>query len=663
MSNTEFVARNGLVVGGNTRMAVAVGNTAQRPSSPQAGDFRFNTDLGAFEGCSGGGTFGSVVFSGNSNLGSNVSIPGFFSSGNSSVNAVINSTSYSINGVISLNTSAVSTATGAFSSNVQVGPSVTVNTTGFGIGNTTVNFIANSSQAQVGNTIITNLGVNIGNSSVNALVNATSFTGTANNALSLGGILASQYAFANQITGGAATTPGGANTQIQFNSSGAFAGSAGFVWNLNSNTVTVVNAVIVGLTSIINNVITVGSATTTGASVSVGNSTVNTTHNATSFSGTSNNSLFLGGIAAAQYAFANQVTAGGTPGGANTQIQYNSSGAFAGSTGFTWNFNSNTVTVSNAVVVGLVTVGNNSIQVGSPTGTGAFISIGNSTVNSIVNSTFFTDTANNALFLNGVAASGYQTISGLSANVATLTANNSTNFGGIAPSGYFKLTGIQTVTGNTVVVGDITLERTGSTTTGRLWLGSAGTHYLDWDGTNYNMPSSALLVNGSAVLTSATLTNLNQLVNGPGYISTLSAAVAYSCNTMTAVTYLYSDGNIYAQGDVYAAYSDKRLKRDLQPIDRALDLVDKMTGYTYYQNELGATLSHPVSGRQVGLLTQDVEPWLPEVVARAPFDMTEDGSSKSGEDYMTLNYQRLVPVLVNAIKELRAEVRALRDSR
>jgi len=84
--------------------------------------------------------------------------------------------------------------------------------------------------------------------------------------------------------------------------------------------------------------------------------------------------------------------------GSNTQIQFNDGGVLAGDNDFTFNKDSNTLTVGAATV----------------------------------NSTNFSGTANNSTNLGGVAASGYQTTSGLAANVATLTANNSTNFDGLS---------------------------------------------------------------------------------------------------------------------------------------------------------------------------------------------------------------------------------------
>ena len=51
---------------------------------------------------------------------------------------------------------------------------------------------------------------------------------------------------------------------------------------------------------------------------------------------------------------------------------------------------------------------------------------------------------------------------------------------------------------------------------------------------------------------------------------------------------------------------------------------------------------------------------MPEVVCRAPVDMDADGGSLSGEDYMTVKYERLVPLLLESIKELRKEIEELK---
>lgn len=106
-----------------------------------------------------------------------------------------------------------------------------------------------------------------------------------------------------------------------------------------------------------------------------------------------------------------------------------------------------------------------------------------------------------------------------------------------------------------------------------------------------------------------------------------------------------SNGDFTTNGNVIA-YSDARLKKDLEVIPNALDKVMSLTGYTYTRIDTGA--------RQSGLLAQDVEKVLPEVV-------THSASVPDGElDTLGLAYGNMVGLLVEAIKELRAEVDALR---
>ena len=59
---------------------------------------------------------------------------------------------------------------------------------------------------------------------------------------------------------------------------------------------------------------------------------------------------------------------------------------------------------------------------------------------------------------------------------------------------------------------------------------------------------------------------------------------------------------------------------------------------------------------EIGLSAQEVQKVLPEIVKLAPFDLIKDEFdntiSKSGENYLTLSYERLAPIFVEAIKEL-----------
>jgi len=118
-------------------------------------------------------------------------------------------------------------------------------------------------------------------------------------------------------------------------------------------------------------------------------------------------------------------------------------------------------------------------------------------------------------------------------------------------------------------------------------------------------------------------------------------------------------GQIVATGEITAYYSDARLKTNVSNIENALDKLSQIRGVYYTQNELASQFGYNNFKTQVGVIAQEVEAVLPEVIRTAPFDMDENGNSKSGENYITVQYERIVPLLIEAIKELQAKVDAL----
>lgn len=139
---------------------------------------------------------------------------------------------------------------------------------------------------------------------------------------------------------------------------------------------------------------------------------------------------------------------------------------------------------------------------------------------------------------------------------------------------------------------------------------------------------------------------------------TLSAAGGLSVGTTADP----GAGAIYATGNITAYYSDQRLKTVSGRIENALDKVDNLSGVYYTNNDVAKAHGYTSEDVQVGVLAQEVEAVLPQVVKAAPFDLDENGNSKSGENYKTVQYDRLVPLLIEAIKELRAEVKELKGA-
>jgi hypothetical protein len=109
-------------------------------------------------------------------------------------------------------------------------------------------------------------------------------------------------------------------------------------------------------------------------------------------------------------------------------------------------------------------------------------------------------------------------------------------------------------------------------------------------------------------------------------------------------------GEIRATNDITAYYSDDRLKTKLGNIENALEKVVGLSGFYYEPNEVAQSLGYEVK-KQVGVSAQSVQAIMPEVVKPAPID----------EQYLTVQYEKLVPLLIEAIKELKAEVDALKN--
>jgi hypothetical protein len=157
--------------------------------------------------------------------------------------------------------------------------------------------------------------------------------------------------------------------------------------------------------------------------------------------------------------------------------------------------------------------------------------------------------------------------------------------------------------------------------------------------------------------------------NGNGGYAHYNEGTMYSTGLITANAGLTSNGlltvnasanitgTLGVTGDITSQASDKRLKENIIPITSALDKVDKINGvyfnFTDKANELNKSLN---KNRQVGFLAQEIQSVLPEIVKPAPFDIDSDGNSISGENYLTIHYEKVVPLLLQAIKELKFEL-------
>tara|TARA_Y100000114_G_scaffold3871_1_gene3200 strand:- start:225 stop:1550 length:1326 start_codon:yes stop_codon:yes gene_type:complete len=117
-----------------------------------------------------------------------------------------------------------------------------------------------------------------------------------------------------------------------------------------------------------------------------------------------------------------------------------------------------------------------------------------------------------------------------------------------------------------------------------------------------------------------------------------------STSEITAMTLDMSAAGAATFNNDVTAFSDKRLKTDISNIENALDKVTRMQGVYYKRNDV----SDP--RQQIGVLAQDMEEVLPEVVLTAEDEM----QTKS------VDYGKLTAVLIEAIKDLKAEIDELK---
>jgi hypothetical protein len=194
----------------------------------------------------------------------------------------------------------------------------------------------------------------------------------------------------------------------------------------------------------------------------------------------------------------------------------------------------------------------------------------------------------------------------------------------------------------------LTLATSGSGLSGSTTYNGSGaaTFTVTSNATNANTGSTIVFRDASGNFSAGTITatltgTASALVTGNSYqVGSFGVGTAASGTT----------GEIRATNQITSFFSDDRLKTRTGNIQNALEKVLSLDGFHYYANETAVALGYDASKQEVGLSAQQVQAILPEVIAPAPID----------PQYMTMHYERLVPLLVEAIKEQQKQIEELK---
>ena len=301
--------------------------------------------------------------------------------------------------------------------------------------------------------------------------------------------------------------------------------------------------------------------------------------------------------------------------------------------------------------------------------------------------------ANNALYSTGATTltagtlpvlaggTGATTLTGYVYGNGTSAMTASTTIPTSALSGNFVSTfsgGTTGLTPSTATAGAITLAGTlaianggtGSTTaatvagTGISVSGTFPNQTVTNSGVTSAVAGTAISVSGSTGAVTINNTGVTSAVAGTGVsVSGSTGAVTFSIGQAVATSSNVqfnsigvntagsgTAGEIRATNNVTAYYSDERLKTKVGDIENALDKVCQIETMLYHANEKAVALGYDASIMEVGVTAQSVQKVQPEVVVPAPID----------ETYLTVRYEKLVPLLIEAIKELKAQVAELK---
>ena len=245
------------------------------------------------------------------------------------------------------------------------------------------------------------------------------------------------------------------------------------------------------------------------------------------------------------------------------------------------------------------------------------------------------------------------------------------NITGVTTTNRLLVSGISTFTGNvdanggitanTVIVEDLTNNRVviagsgGELESSAILTDNGSTLTVGGDIDAGSNTITAATFSGNAstadgVDTTATSTGTHFMVFADSSSSTTGETMRVHSHYYLTPSSSAGSSELMVRGDIIAfanASSDDKLKTNKIIIPDAIDKVKSLGGFTYEWNELGRKIVNDTDQRQLGVSAQEVQAVLPEAVKSKELE---------GEEILVVKYEKIVPLLIEAIKELADKV-------
>ena len=186
----------------------------------------------------------------------------------------------------------------------------------------------------------------------------------------------------------------------------------------------------------------------------------------------------------------------------------------------------------------------------------------------------------------------------------------------------------------------------GQQNTGTITLAASGASSISQSGNTITISSTDTNTDTNTTYTASTGLTLS----GTAFSVSNGYSPYMNQHTRTTDTVLF--GEVRSSGNVTAYYSDDRLKTRLGSIKNPVDKVCALNGFYFKQNEKGNEITPQYADQlQVGVSAQEIKSVLPEVVVE---------NAVEGQ-YDSVHYDKVVPLLIEAIKELKSEIESLKS--